>query len=143
MKNAKQAGLKLAIASASKCPLILQRLGLFAQFDAIVDPQSLHHGKPDPEIYRAAQELLKLQADEVISFEDAPVGIAAIKAAGQFAVGIGRLRHWRRPIIWLAIQPSLIIIKLSRRLSGIMRGNQRRHAKLIRILIGQKSCAEK
>ena len=90
LKNAKQQGLKLAIASASKnAPLILRRLGLFAQFDAIVDPQSLHHGKPDPEIYRAAQELLKLQADEVISFEDAPVGIAAIKAAGQFAVGIG------------------------------------------------------
>ena len=90
LKNAKQHGLKLAIASASKnAPLILRRLGLFAQFDAIVDPQSLHHGKPDPEIYRAAQELLKLQADDVISFEDAPVGIAAIKAAGQFAVGIG------------------------------------------------------
>ena len=90
LKNAKQAGLKLAIASASKnASLILRRLGLFAQFDAIVDPQSLHHGKPDPEIYRAAQELLKLRADEVISFEDAPVGIAAIKAAGQFAVGIG------------------------------------------------------
>ncbi|ARY91068.1 MULTISPECIES: beta-phosphoglucomutase [Lacticaseibacillus] len=90
LEKAKQHRLKMAIASASKnAPMILQRLGLASQFDAIVDPSSLHHGKPDPEIYIKAQQLLQLQADEVISFEDAPIGIAAIKAAGQFAVGIG------------------------------------------------------
>ena len=90
LEKAKQHRLKMAIASASKnAPMILQRLGLASQFDAIVDPSSLHHGKPDPEIYIKAQQLLQLQAAEVISFEDAPIGIAAIKAAGQFAVGIG------------------------------------------------------
>ena len=30
-----------------------------------------------------------MEKNEVISFEDAPAGVAAIKAAGQFAVGIG------------------------------------------------------
>ena len=30
-----------------------------------------------------------LESDEVISFEDAAAGVASIKAAGQFAVGIG------------------------------------------------------
>ena len=59
------------------------------EFDGIVDPATLHHGKPDPEIYEKAQAIAGLKADEVISFEDAKAGVEAIKAAGQFAVGIG------------------------------------------------------
>ena len=90
LAEAKQQGLKLALASASKnAPLILHQLGLEDAFEARVDPATLKHGKPDPEIYVKAQELLGLKADEVISFEDAPAGIQSIKAAGQFAVGIG------------------------------------------------------
>ena len=90
LTDAKARHLKLAIASASKnAPTILRQLKLFDQFDAIVDPASLHRGKPDPEIFIKAQNLLQLQADEVVSFEDASAGIAAINAAGQFSVGIG------------------------------------------------------
>ncbi|KMO46564.1 beta-phosphoglucomutase [Lacticaseibacillus rhamnosus] len=88
--DAKAQHLKLAIASASKnAPTILRQLKLFDQFDAIVDPASLHRGKPDPEIFIKAQHLLQLQVNEVASFEDASAGIAAINAAGQFSVGIG------------------------------------------------------
>lgn len=94
LKDAQAAGLKMAIASASRnAPTILDHLGLAASFDAIVDPATLHHGKPDPEIYQQAQALLGLQAAEVIGFEDASAGVAAIKAAGQFAVGIGDARR--------------------------------------------------
>lgn len=93
LKDAQAAGLKMAIASASRnAPTILDHLGLAASFDAIVDPATLHRGKPDPEIYQQAQALLGLQAAEVIGFEDASAGVAAIKAAGQFAVGIGVAR---------------------------------------------------
>ena len=49
LSDAKARHLKLAIASASKnAPTILRQLKLFDQFDAIVDPASLHRGKPDP-----------------------------------------------------------------------------------------------
>lgn len=90
LSDAKKQGLKMAIASASKnAPTILNKLGIMDEFDGIVDPSTLHRGKPDPEIYERAQELLGLKADEVISFEDAQAGVEAIKAAGQFAVGIG------------------------------------------------------
>ncbi|GFZ26436.1 beta-phosphoglucomutase [Lactobacillus corticis] len=90
LADAKQDGLKLVIASASKnAPKILTKLGIIGEFDGIVDPASLHKGKPDPEIYEKAQALIGLEQDEVISFEDAAAGVAAIKAAGQFAVGIG------------------------------------------------------
>ncbi|KRL88584.1 beta-phosphoglucomutase [Lactobacillus kalixensis] len=90
LKDAKAQNLKMAIASASKnAPTILNKLGIMDEFDGIVDPSTLHRGKPDPEIYVKAQELLDLKADEVISFEDAQAGVEAIKAADQFAVGIG------------------------------------------------------
>lgn len=90
LADAKKAKLKMAIASASlNAPKILTQLGLLDEFDQIVDPSKLHRGKPDPEIYQQAQKLLNLQADEVISFEDAASGVASIKAAKQFAVGIG------------------------------------------------------
>ncbi|MFD1440862.1 beta-phosphoglucomutase [Lacticaseibacillus hegangensis] len=87
---AKAAHLTMVIASASRnAPVILTRLGLAEQFDGIVDPATLHRGKPDPEIYERAQALAKLNTTEVAAFEDAAVGVSAIKAAGQFAVGIG------------------------------------------------------
>lgn len=90
LRDAHEQNLKMVIASASKnAPKILTRLGIMDEFDGIVDPATLHHGKPDPEIYEKAQKLAGLQADEVISFEDAKAGVESIKAAGQFAVGIG------------------------------------------------------
>ncbi|MFD1430290.1 beta-phosphoglucomutase [Lacticaseibacillus mingshuiensis] len=90
LADAKTKQLKMIIASASKnAPTILRQLKIAADFDGVVDPATLHRGKPDPEIYVRAQELAGLQADEVVSFEDASAGVAAIKAAGQFAVGIG------------------------------------------------------
>ncbi len=72
LADAKKQNLKMVIASASKnAPKILTRLGIMDEFD----------GK--------AQEIAGLKADEVISFEDAKAGVEAIKAAHQFAVGIG------------------------------------------------------
>ena len=83
LSDAKKQNLKMIIASASKnAPKILTKLGIMDEFDGIVDPATLHRGKPDP-------ELAGLNADEVISFEDAQAGVQSIKSAGQFAVGIG------------------------------------------------------
>ncbi|WP_125570961.1 beta-phosphoglucomutase [Lacticaseibacillus songhuajiangensis] len=90
LDDAKTSGLTMAIASASRnAPVILNQLRLTDYFTATVDPNDLQHGKPDPEIFVRAQKLLGLQTDEVISFEDASAGVQAIKAAGQYAVGIG------------------------------------------------------
>src|SRR5699024_12362287 len=90
LADAKKQNLKMVIASASKnAPKILTRLGIMDEFDGLVDPATLHHGKPDPEIYIKAQEIAGLKADEVHRFEDAKAGIEAIKDAGQLAVGRG------------------------------------------------------
>lgn len=90
LQDAEKANLKMCIASAShNAPKILNKLGIANRFEQIVNPATIRHGKPDPEIYEKAQQLLQLNRDEVISFEDAAAGVEAIKAAGQFAVGIG------------------------------------------------------
>ncbi|WP_179393987.1 beta-phosphoglucomutase [Lacticaseibacillus absianus] len=83
-------GYGISLASASKnAPRILTGLGLTDYFNAIVDPATLRHGKPDPEIFARGAELLGLAPGEVVGLEDAVAGVQSIKAAGEFAVGIG------------------------------------------------------
>lgn len=89
LEEAKNAGYRMAIASASKnAPLILERLGLSAMFDAVVDPESLKQNKPHPEIFEKAAQALGLETQECIGFEDSLAGIEGIKMAGMPAVAI-------------------------------------------------------
>lgn len=86
----KQHNYQLALASASRnAPTVLKYLGLSDVFPKIVDPSNLTKGKPDPEIYQHAAALLNLEPGQCIGVEDAPAGVASIKAAGAIAVGIG------------------------------------------------------
>ncbi|WP_314059712.1 beta-phosphoglucomutase [uncultured Vagococcus sp.] len=86
----KAAGIKLALASASKNgPVILERLGITADFDEIVDPSLLAKGKPDPEIFIKGAHQLGLESSECIGVEDAEAGIDAINGAEMFSVGVG------------------------------------------------------
>jgi len=59
------------------------------EFQAVVDPALLARGKPDPEIFLTAAALLGVPPLECAAIEDAEAGIAAIKSAGMFAVGVG------------------------------------------------------
>lgn len=88
--EAKAAQISMIIASASEnARFILERVGVVDMFDGIIDPRTLKNGKPNPEIFIKAQELAGVNDDEVISLEDSQAGIQAIKAANQYAVGIG------------------------------------------------------
>lgn len=90
LRELKAQGIKLGLASASEnAPFVLRRLGLDGLFDAVVDPSSLKKGKPDPEIFLAAAELLGVHAAHCIGIEDAAAGVAAIRSAGMPAVGVG------------------------------------------------------
>ncbi|MED4964357.1 beta-phosphoglucomutase [Heyndrickxia coagulans] len=90
LMEVKHKGYKLAVASASKnAPIILERLGIADMFDAVVDPAALKSGKPDPEIFVRAAELMNLQPCEVIGLEDSIAGIKSINGAGEVSVGIG------------------------------------------------------
>ncbi|WP_106449995.1 beta-phosphoglucomutase [Trichococcus alkaliphilus] len=90
LEEAKSIGYRMAIASASKnAPLILERLGLSAAFDAIFDPEALTYNKPHPEIFERAAQALSLETHACIGFEDSLAGIEGIKRSGMPAVAIG------------------------------------------------------
>lgn len=90
LADLKEAGIKLALASASKNgPVILARLGITADFAEIVDPSLLVKGKPDPEIFKKGAEQLGLELSECVGIEDAEAGIEAINRASIFSVGVG------------------------------------------------------
>lgn len=91
LEEAKRSGRKTALGTASRnSSLILEKLGLRACFDAVIDGNQVRATKPDPEVFLRGAEALGLRPDECLVFEDAEAGIEAAHRAGMFAVGIGR-----------------------------------------------------
>jgi len=85
------AGFRLAVGSSgppANVELTLERLGRATRFDAIVTGRDVTRGKPDPQVFQIAGERLGLQPARCIVVEDAPVGIAAARAAGMASVGL-------------------------------------------------------
>lgn len=83
-------GLKLGMASASKNAFtVMESLGMRADFDIIVDAKTVVNGKPHPEVFLRAAEMLGVDPAACIGVEDAGAGVQAIKAAGMFAVAVG------------------------------------------------------
>jgi beta-phosphoglucomutase len=86
----RSAGLRTALCSASRnAPGLIGQLGIADLLDIVVDPASVAHGKPAPDIFLAAARLLGVDPTACLGVEDAPAGIAAIRAAGMIAIGIG------------------------------------------------------
>ncbi|WP_206855774.1 beta-phosphoglucomutase [Candidatus Enterococcus mangumiae] len=87
----KEAGIKIALASASKNgPLLLNKMQLTDYFDAIAAPGKVASGKPAPDIFLLAAKEIGLAATECVGIEDAKAGIQAIIASGAYPVGVGR-----------------------------------------------------
>ena len=90
LKAIRSRGVRTALASASKnAPLILERLGISALFDVVVDGNKVNNAKPDPEVFLRAAEELGIPPASCVVFEDAEAGIEAALRAGMGAVGIG------------------------------------------------------
>ena len=91
LKELKNAGIKISLASASKNgPFLLKQMALTDYFDGIADPAEVAAGKPAPDIFILAAQVVGLDPDECIGIEDAQAGIAAIKACGALPVGVGQ-----------------------------------------------------
>ncbi len=81
----------LALGSASKnAHTVLSRVGLLNAFDAIVDASQVSQGKPHPETFLKAAELLGYAPENCLVFEDSASGVQAAVAAGMKAIGIGK-----------------------------------------------------
>lgn len=91
LQAAKAAGLKCAIGSAGcreNVEFIIEALGIANLIDGSVSGSDVTHGKPHPEIFTKAHQLLGLSAEECIVAEDATNGILAGIAAGCKCIGI-------------------------------------------------------
>jgi beta-phosphoglucomutase len=83
-------GVKISLASASKsAPAILEALGISGYFDSVANPALVAQGKPAPDIFLLAAAPLGVRPEECLGVEDAEAGVAAIKAAGMQALGVG------------------------------------------------------
>lgn len=88
---AKKAGMKLAIASSNSYELItavLDALKVRSYFDVICTCDDVMCGKPAPDVYLKAAELLDVKPERCIVFEDIANGVQAGKAAGMTTYAI-------------------------------------------------------
>lgn len=90
IKGLKDAGIKVALGSASKnAGFILKKLCIEMFFDVIIDGNKVMKAKPDPEVFLMAARELGVLPEECVVFEDSRAGLAAENAASMFVVGIG------------------------------------------------------
>jgi len=88
--DAKDEVIKIALGSASKnAAHILKKLGISNLFDARIDGTMVSEAKPNPEVFVKAANLIGLDPQNCLVFEDAQAGIDAAKNAGMKCVGIG------------------------------------------------------
>jgi beta-phosphoglucomutase len=90
LDECRAAGLKIGLASVSKNAFtVLEKLGITDKFDYVVDAATIARGKPDPEIFLKAASELGVSPADCLGVEDAVAGVASIKSAGMWALGIG------------------------------------------------------
>ena len=84
IKRLKEHNVPLALATSSrqaKMKMVMEKVGLFSYFDAIVTAEDVTNGKPAPEIFLKAASMLDVMPGDCIVFEDTVSGIRAAKSA--------------------------------------------------------------
>jgi HAD superfamily hydrolase (TIGR01509 family) len=74
----------------------------FDAFDVIVAGDDVRHGKPHPEPYLKAAELLGVKPEDCVAFEDSLTGLRSAEAANTKAVGV-------KNIVEIPIEPGRVI----------------------------------
>jgi len=91
LKDLRSHGIKTALATSAgpgNIDFIVDGLGIRDQFDAIIGGAEVRKGKPDPEIYLKAAELVGIEPSACWVIEDSLQGNAAGQSAGMRVVGI-------------------------------------------------------
>lgn len=94
LSKLKAMGYKMAVASnsvRSSIDLMMSKSNLDQYLDGILSNQDVENGKPDPEIYIKAMNLLGVKPSETLVLEDNEHGIAAARAAGTHVMVIGEV----------------------------------------------------
>lgn len=62
--------------------------GFLEKFDTVVTGDMTQHGKPSPEPYLKAIEKLRLEPEDCVVVENAPLGIQSAKKAGAYCIAL-------------------------------------------------------
>lgn len=88
---ARDLGLRTAVATSSPRPylqMIIEKFGWQRAFDATVTGEEVTYGKPAPDIFLRAAELVGAPPAACLVVEDAPHGVAAGLAAGAIVLAV-------------------------------------------------------
>ena len=91
LQKLKELNIPMAIATSGiqvNIDFMFSNIDIRNYFDVIVNSSHIKKGKPDPEIYFKAAELLNVKPENCLVFEDAVVGINSAKAAGMKVIGV-------------------------------------------------------
>lgn len=89
LHNLRARGIKLALCTSNTEEVTREYLriaGWEDVFDQVVTGQMVAQGKPAPDIYLKASELLGIPSSECAGIEDSPGGLRAVRAAGMLSV---------------------------------------------------------
>jgi HAD superfamily hydrolase (TIGR01509 family) len=113
LERARAGGLRLGVVSNSEGRLVsvLQRLGLFSQFELIIDSAIEGVQKPDPEIFRRALARLGVAAERALYAGDMPeVDVSGARAAGMQGVLVDPLGHYASEPEWPRVASVAVLI---------------------------------
>lgn len=86
-----QRGLPLGLATSGHrryVDIVLPALGLTGAFETEATGDEVARGKPAPDIYQLAATRLNIAPEHCLALEDAPLGVAAAKAAGMTCLAV-------------------------------------------------------
>ena len=89
LKALKSMGVPLALASSSRYETVCRELkmaGFYDYFNAVIGGDMVESGKPSPDIYLKACELLGVEPTRAAAVEDSFNGVRAANAAGMFTI---------------------------------------------------------
>lgn len=98
----KKNGIRLSVASSTNLKSTkahLSESGILDAFEVVVGGDMVSKGKPNPDIFLKAAELLGLAPQECIVVEDSPAGIRAAHAAGMKRILVPDLAAITREVI--------------------------------------------
>ncbi|MFP4620742.1 MAG: HAD family hydrolase [Bacteroidales bacterium] len=86
-----QYGFKTAVASSAprtNIDFVMEKLKIYDYFDVLVDESMVHEGKPNPDIYMKAAQLLEVMPEHALVFEDSLFGVEAALRAGMHVAAL-------------------------------------------------------
>ena len=106
LEDLKKKNIKMAVASSTRYERVLSNLKSIKvdhYFDAIIGGDQIQHGKPAPDIFLKAVELLGVSKEDALVLEDSKNGILAAHAGNIPVICIPDLIHHSKDILDLTV----------------------------------------